>query len=188
MIITPVKRILDTIAITSLVALFTPARITQPSVLAIALPPQSEEISVELKQPTVRNGVYLFNSSPQSTHNLDLADYGHGSESQASEYIVLQLENNQVIGGFYQPLSEYSCFTGSFNFHGETLDLWVSMPDTLDVYAYSVSIQLQTPVASHPDAVGLPTNELVIQGAHRIVTLDQVSQDVLNDCLTRLSV
>ncbi len=186
MIIIPVKRVLDTVAITSLVALFTPARITQPSVLAIALPPQPEEISVELKQPTVRDGVYLFNSSLQSAHNLDLADYGNGSESQASEYIVLQLENNQVIGGFYQPLSEYSCFAG--NFHGETLDLWVSMPDTSDVYTYSISIQLQTPVASHPGAVGLPTNELVIQGAHRIVTLDQVSQNVLNECLTRLSV
>ena len=100
--------------------------------------------------------------------------------------MVLQLEDDQVIGGFYQPLSEYTCFTGIFR--GETLDLWVSIPDSPDVYAYSIPIQVQTQIASQSNTVDLSVNELVLQEAHRISDLDQVSQNVLNECLIELNV
>ncbi|NEQ53316.1 MAG: hypothetical protein F6K11_24805, partial [Leptolyngbya sp. SIO3F4] len=137
-----------------------------------------EAITIENSQPQVSDGVYLFSTASASKDNL-------ANSSENVEYMVLQLKENQAIGGFYQPLSEYSCFTGTVR--GERLDLWVSSPGTTDTYPYSVLTQLQSPVASRPDTVGLKTNELVLRDVQRIGTLDQVSQDVLNACLVELN-
>ncbi|NEZ58981.1 hypothetical protein DXZ20_25740 [Leptolyngbyaceae cyanobacterium CCMR0081] len=176
-----IERILHAIALTSLVSSFAPVAVAQPSTNLVDAVP--EEIALDLRSPDVRNGTYLFSSDLQPTSSDSLAD---SSESATVEYMVLQLEENQVVGGFYQPLSEYSCFTGTV--HGESLDLWVSPPSTTEVYPYSILTQLQPTIAGHPEATGLAPYELELRDAHRLSTLDQVSQNVLNACLIELSV
>ena len=175
-----IERIINAIAITSLLSLFAPAAGAQP--LVATLETASEEITLEHKQSDVRNGVYLFSSSSQPTHQDNFAN---NAAAENVEYMVLQLENNQVIGGFYQPLSEYSCFTGTV--HGESLDLWVSPPDTTKAYPYSILTRSQTAIASHPNAVDLTTHELVLRDAQRISTLDPVSQTVLDACMVEFN-
>lgn len=176
-----VERILHTIALTSLVSSLAPAAVAQSSANLVASVP--EEIALDLRSPDVGNSIYLFSSDLQPTSSDSLAV---SSESATVEYMVLQLEENQVVGGFYQPLSEYSCFTGTV--HGESLDLWVSPPDTTEVYPYSILTQLQPTIAGHPEATGLAPYELELRDAHRLSTLDQVSQNVLNACLIELGV
>ncbi|MGD1951486.1 MAG: hypothetical protein ACFB14_17840 [Leptolyngbyaceae cyanobacterium] len=56
------------------------------------------------------------------------------------------------------------------------------------IYLYSILIQVQTQIASQSNPVNLSVNELVLQDAHRISALDQVSQNVLNECLIELNV
>lgn len=166
------KRVLNAAVITSILHLFASASVAQPLQRSTAL---------ETTQPT--NGVYLFSNAPQIAPQNFVSNGISASENL--EYIVLQLDNNQVVGGFYQTLSEYSCFTGTVQ--GESLDLWVSPPDTTEAYAYSILTQNQSSVASYSNAVGLAINELALQGSYRITSLDQVSQNVLNACLTELN-
>lgn len=174
MISTTVERIFHATVITSLLSLLAPTAAAQPLTLAL----EPEGIAIENSQPKVSDGVYLFSNALTPRDNL-------ADSSETMEYMVLQLEDNRAIGGFYQPLSEYSCFTGTV--HGERLDLWVSSPGTAETYPYSVLTQPRSSVASHPDAVGLTASELVLRDVQRIGTLDQVSQDVLEACFVELT-
>jgi len=60
------------------------------------------------------NGVYLYGKSPQPNQLLH-------------NYIVFEQQNGQVIGAFYSPRSDFTCFTGDVQ--GTRLEVAAIVPE-----------------------------------------------------------
>jgi hypothetical protein len=73
---------------------------------------------------TLPNGVYLYGNSPQPNQLLH-------------NYVVFEQQNGQVVGAFYSPQSEFTCFAGDVQ--GTRLDVAAIDPEQPP---YEVNAQL----------------------------------------------
>jgi len=121
------------------------------------------------RQATLSNGSYLFGESKE----LDQV---------GQTYMVFSVNQDRLVGGFYSPSSELSCFTGQV----ENDSLRLAIEDATTQKSYNYAIQLYRPrqvVASAGQ--GLPsTSSFELQAKHRIQSFDLTSQKVLNTCQT----
>ncbi|WP_104548406.1 hypothetical protein [Chroococcidiopsis sp. TS-821] len=62
-----------------------------------------------------KDGIYLYSSAP-------------APQQIGQEYLVFELHQGQVIGAFYLPYSEFSCFVGRINSHELALTI-ANAPD-----------------------------------------------------------
>lgn len=74
----------------------------------------------------------------------------YGETAEANEpgqgYIVFQHQNDKIVGAFYYPQSEYSCFTGKMN--ASTLKV-LSLPTAQDpISSFSLSMDELTAIPS----------------------------------------
>ena len=77
------------------------------------------------------DGVYLYGQSPQPN-------------TIGSEYLVFEVNQGQVIGGFYMPSSSFDCFYGSV----EAQKLALTVVDSYEQtpHPYAVALQSESPV------------------------------------------
>ncbi|MBD2078953.1 hypothetical protein [Leptolyngbya sp. FACHB-17] len=68
---------------------------------------------------TLPNGIYLYGNSPKPNQ-------------VAQNYIVLERHNGKVVGAFYSPQSEFTCFTGDIE--GTQLDVEEQIPEASKRY------------------------------------------------------
>lgn len=107
---------------------------------------------------------YLYGTSPQSQQ------LGH-------EYMVLQVNGQQVQGVFYQINSEYACFQGEIN-QGK-LDLAVTDPYEQVAYNYQLNYAPVGYVANSDDR---PVADYVPEGFHSISRLSDLDRQLLDNC------
>lgn len=129
------------------------------------LPAYSSEASTAAKEAqALADGVYL---------------YGQSSEPNqlGSEYLVFEVTNGQVVGGFYMPSSSFDCFYG--NVEGEELALTVIDSYEQTPHDYAVALQSEGSVASAGNETIAPIG---LEGYHRIEALSDIDHQVLNTC------
>lgn len=133
---------------------------------------------------------FSFSQSPSpdnlllaQTVNAPLADgiylYGQSSQPEkiGQEYLVFKVQQGRVIGAFYMPQSEFSCFYGRVNH--QSMD--ISIVDTYDntVYAHSIALKPLTPLAERsPNSISRG-----LEGYHQITQVSSNDLRILNVCL-----
>lgn len=110
------------------------------------------------------DGVYLYGQSPQA-------------EQIGQEYLVFKVERGRVIGAFYMPRSEFSCFYGNLNNQGMNLSIVDPYDNT--VYPYSLALDTTNPLAAQQGN----TLKIGLQGYHPISQVSSNDQRILNVCL-----
>lgn len=124
----------------------------------LAAASQSSLISQHLQ-----DGVYLYGQSQQP---LELG----------SEYLVFEVVEDQVIGGFYMPNSSFDCFYGEVQSGQLNLNI-VSAYDQ-EVYPYAIALASDEAIAAD-DPQAAP---LSLVGFHQLDTLSELDQEILNTC------
>jgi hypothetical protein len=101
-------------------------------------------LSKDIKQVSLRqvpdreknffeSGIYLYGESSQPEQ------IGH-------EYMVFEVNGNNIVGAFYQPASEFACFSGTVDHQGMNLN--VVDPYENEIYAYTIPLKRSETVAS----------------------------------------
>lgn len=112
---------------------------------------------------TLTDGVYVYGQSPEPNQ-------------LGSEYLVFEVNQGRVVGGFYMPRSSFDCFYG--NVEADQLALTVVDSYEQTRHPYAVALQAEGSVAQVGDAA-LPVG---LEGYHRLETLTDVDQQVLTTC------
>ncbi|NJN29935.1 MAG: hypothetical protein HC824_05400 [Synechococcales cyanobacterium RM1_1_8] len=123
-------------------------------------------------EPTVTSGAYLFGESAQP------GEIGH-------EYMVFEVKAGRMVGAFFLPQSDFSCFSG--NIQGDVMSLTVEGDSLQDSSTISVQLYLSNQVAASPELLLPFESALGLQGTYRIPELDQTSRTVLETCKADLS-
>jgi len=97
-------------------------------------------------------------------------------------YMVLKVEDQQVIGGFYQPRSSFDCFHGRVA--GQDLALTVVNSYDQTTYAYTMALESTVLTAAQSGAgqVSAPA------GLHPIADMSAIDREVLSTCEANLEV
>jgi hypothetical protein len=113
------------------------------------------------------NGVYLFGQSEDAFQN-------------GSQYIVFEVNDDQVVGAFYMPNSSFDCFTGQVG----NRQLSLNIVDSYDqsVYPYSVAMLAEGNVAS----TGEEAAPMTLEGFHPIASLSDMDNHILDTCRANL--
>jgi hypothetical protein len=127
----------------------------------------AEASSSSANRPVLADGIYLFGESPSR-------------DQIGATYAVLSVQNNQVEGAFYQPMSSFDCFSGQV------------LPNRLDVsvvnsyeqvaYPYQVALTVDDSLTA-----GEAAGEYTLQGFHRIENLSAQDQEILATCQSDLA-
>lgn len=123
------------------------------------------------KPATVNNGSYLFGDSQEP-------------DQIGQTYMVFEVNQNNLVGGFYSPASEFSCFTGQVK--DEQLRLAVEDATTQNSYNYSMQLYRAQQVVASADRLLPSTSSFRLQEKYRIQRLNLASQKVLDSCKTEL--
>lgn len=126
-----------------------------------ALRQQRPAIDAQKVAP-VPTGVYVYGQSPR-----------HGEIG--SEYLVFQVNDNQVVGGIYLPRSAFHCFSGQV----QPRSLSIVIVDSYDQASYPYRISFTTETAAAREAVD---NALQLEGYYRLRSMTPVDQRVLATC------
>ncbi len=105
--------------------------------------------------------------------------YGQSAEAGkiGSEYLVFEVNQGQVVGGFYMPRSSFDCFYG--NVQADKLALTVVDSYEKTSHPYAVALQSNGTVAM---AGGRTVVPMGLAGYHRIATLGPTDQQILTTC------
>ncbi len=105
--------------------------------------------------------------------------YGQSTEPNqiGSEYLVFEVNQGKVVGGFYMPRSSFDCFYG--NVESDKLALTVIDSYEQTRHPYDVALQTEGSIAQ---ATGETTLPVGLEGYHRLDTLTEVDQQVLTTC------
>lgn len=114
----------------------------------------------------VADGAYLFGESKQP------GELG-------KEYMVFEVTEGEMVGAFFSPSSDFSCFTGAIA--DEVMSLQVEDIETKTMNAFSVPLYLSNEVAA-AEILFPFESALGLQGTYRIPELDAVSRQVLETC------
>lgn len=130
-----------------------------------ALPAYSSETSSEDENaPALTNGVYLYGQSVEPS-------------KIGSEYLVFEVNQGQIVGGFYMPRSSFDCFYG--NVEADKLALTVVDSYERTAHPYAVALQAEGAVASADGQVAAPMG---LEGYHRLSQLSDTDQQILATC------
>ncbi|MDB9526633.1 hypothetical protein PN498_11575 [Oscillatoria sp. CS-180] len=122
-----------------------------------------------------------------STHNVsdfNLADgvyvFGESAEPEqiGTTYMVMEVQNGDVVGGFYQPFSSFDCFQGAVA--GNELALTVADSYDQATHPYSLALESRSQVAAQGGAV----DALAPAGFQLLSELTDTDREVLNTCQT----
>ena len=133
---------------------------------AATLPAAKRPASDQSSELQVANGVYLFGDTTKP------GQMGH-------EYMVIQIKGDRVIGGFYEPASEFSCFTGSIS--PTEINLEIQAPHQAEMLSYRVPLYLNNQVAIAEFVMPFES-AFGLQGTYHIEQLDADSRQVLQRC------
>ena len=89
--------------------------------------------------------------------------------------MVFTVHQGEIQGAVYMPRSEFSCFTGTF----EDNQMKMSIIDPYDGTRYNYAINLQIPTTASTNGQWA---EMGLQGYHRINTISQNDQKILDTC------
>ena len=116
----------------------------------------------------------------------DLADgtYVFGESSTAgqmgSTYMVLQVDAQQLVGGFYQPSSSFDCFQGQIRNDEMALNIVNSYDQT--IYPFTLALDSSAQVASATGAA----ETIVPQGFQQLPELSATDRSVLATCQSQI--
>ena len=112
---------------------------------------------------SVEDGVYLFGENP-------------APDQVGSTYLVLEVQENAVVGGLYMPHSSFDCFQGEVE--GDRLNLSITNSYDLSTYAYSMNLSADGTVASaNPTAAPVE-----LEGYHLISSVSDNDLRILDTC------
>ncbi|MFM7424417.1 MAG: hypothetical protein ACKO7W_05385 [Elainella sp.] len=136
------------------------------AVSAVAMPVETEATQIS---PRLEDGVYLYGQSPEPA-------------TLGSEYLVFEVNQGEVIGGFYMPRSSFDCFEGKV----EADRLALTVIDSYDrsPHDYAVALAASDSVASADGSTAVP---LGLQGYHRLNSLGEIDQHILTTCKADLN-
>ncbi|ACK69514.1 conserved hypothetical protein [Gloeothece citriformis PCC 7424] len=120
----------------------------------------------ESSSSSLADGVYLYGQSPEP-------------EQIGQEYLVIRVNQGQVVGAFYMPQSEFNCFYGNVN--AQQMNLSVVDPYDNSVHPYSIALQTTSPVA----AQNASSVSLTLEGYHQLSKLSENDQRILNVCVQK---
>lgn len=109
------------------------------------------------------DGTYLYGQAPEP-------------EKLGAEYLVFEVNQGEVIGGFYMPRSSFDCFHGKVESGQLALTVVNSYEQTS--HAYSVALQPNDSVAS----AGSGTVPVGLEGYHQLNDLSETDQQILATC------
>ncbi|ACK66543.1 hypothetical protein PCC8801_2535 [Rippkaea orientalis PCC 8801] len=141
-----------------------PVQAVEKNVLIAEATP-SREVSLTQRSITIPNGVYLYGRSPKP-------------ETLGQEYLVFKVQEGQVIGAFYMPRSEFSCFSGSFN--SRQMNLSIADPYDGTKYDYAIALEPISPIADQRNA----TTEMRLEGYYRLNNVTENDHRILKTCLS----
>lgn len=99
-----------------------------------------------------------------------------------SEYLIFEVKNNQLIGLFYMPSSEFNCFYGKVN--QDNISLSILDPYDNNIYPYSIALENSSPLASEGENL---VKNLGLSGYHRIENYNESDLQMLNICQGELA-
>ncbi len=109
------------------------------------------------------DGVYLYGQSAQP-------------QTIGSEYLVFEVNQGTVVGGFYMPNSSFDCFYG--NLQADKLALNVVDSYERTIHPYSLALAAGEAIAS----TGGNVAPLGLEGYHRITSISELDQRILTTC------
>lgn len=106
--------------------------------------------------------------------------YGHSSEPNVigQEYLVFQVQQDDVVGAFYMPHSEFACFYGSMD--KKKMDLTIVDPYGQGTYSHTIALEQQSLLASDSDPTAQPVG---LVGYRQVPQVSENDQNILNTCL-----
>ena len=120
-------------------------------------------------QSVFSDGAYLFGQSDQP-------------EQLGEEYVVFQVKGERLLGAFYMPNSEFSCFSGVIV--GNHLKLAILDPYENVVYPYAIALEPASPIAAtHPAKM---KNVVGLEGYQRLAQLSSLDHHILGICLNQV--
>ncbi len=119
--------------------------------------------SQEYSPTTLPKGIYLYGESPQP--------YQIGNE-----YILLDMNEDPLVGVIYMPHSSFSCFQGTIA--GENLEMTVDHPYKETTYSYELSLSFSS-IASQQNELELPFD---IHGYHPLNEISKNDRRMLETC------
>ena len=120
-------------------------------------------------QSVLSDGAYLFGQSDQP-------------EQLGEEYIVFQVKGERLLGAFYMPNSEFSCFSGVIV--GNQLKLAILDPYENVVYPYAIALEPASPIAAtHQPKM---KNAIGLEGYQRLSQLSRLDHHILGICLNQV--
>lgn len=133
------------------------------SLIASAVGLAANPVAASEPREKLTDGVYVFGESPTAGQI-------------GTTYMVMQVDDNRVSGGFYQPSSSFDCF------YGEIADSEMALT-VVDSYAqtehpFALALESQTSVASQTAIAG----EWVPSGFHPIADVSTTDREVLQTC------
>ncbi len=131
------------------------------AVLALSIKDNSET-----NHSPLANGTYLYGESPQP-------------DKIGKEYIVFRVFQNRVIGAFYLPYSEFSCFYGNMEANQMKLSI-VDPYDKTVTYDNSIAFRELSPIAASDNRI---SRSVGLEGYHQINQVSQNDRRILNTCL-----
>ncbi|MEM8639158.1 MAG: hypothetical protein AAGG51_10135 [Cyanobacteria bacterium P01_G01_bin.54] len=103
--------------------------------------------------------------------------YGQATEANqlGSDYLLYEVQGEQVTGVIFQPQSEYACFQG--NVTTDALELAIADPFDGTVYPYTIAFEHQT-----VQVAGTLHNLVTLAGLNAIATVGESEQELLAQC------
>ncbi|MBD2257476.1 hypothetical protein [Pseudanabaena sp. FACHB-2040] len=118
----------------------------------------------------------------QASSPLADGQYLYGEAQTAdvagSTYILLQVQQDRVVGAFYQPSSSFDCFHGTVT--GQELDLSVVDSYERTSHPFQLALAVDPVPVAGASGVLLPVQ---IEGFNRLNDLSGSDQEILSTCL-----
>jgi len=163
---TPGVAAILSLVVLGIAAQATAARAVSPSAQRSGMP-LSAAILESDSERTVASGAYLFGESSEPGQ-------------LGKEYMVFEVSDGRMVGGFYSPSSDFSCFTGSIE--NNVMNLAVEDSDLQSTSRVSVQLYLSNKIAANSELLLPFESALGLQGTYRVPELDDTSRVVLNTC------
>lgn len=94
-----------------------------------------------------------------------------------ASYMVMEVNDNQVVGALYIPHSSFDCFQGEFQ--GNQLDMTVVNSYDRTTQGYSFAVQNNSYIASIDDPVSTPAR---LNGMYNLSEVSSNDQRILETC------
>lgn len=160
----------------------------QPSPTLLAAPAVSQSRQRSLIGAAISHGLLTVLAAlvaqpqaAQATPVLAEGQYLYGQTQQANvpgqTYLLLQVQQDRVVGAFYQPASAFDCVHGAIGSSALELAVVDSYEQTSS--AYRLALRSEATLSAGTSAAG----PVQVEGFYPIATLSQGDQAILQTCL-----